>query len=129
MKSEKRERQTGKSGHGARGDGFGRFLDLDEAHAAVSGDGEATVVAESRDIDAGDFAGLKDRHALWDFHGVPIDEHFDRVFRVGEMDSGSGHRGSGRRRRGIWSRVGLWLGLGGRGLRSRDNGSDEMKGR
>ena len=92
----KRERkQTGKSGHGIRGDGFGRFLDLDEAHAAVSVDGEATVVAESRDIDVGDFAGLKDRHALWDFHEVPIDEHFDHVFRVREMDSGSSHRGSG----------------------------------
>ena len=38
----------------------------DEAHAVVSGDGEATVVTESRDIVASDFAGLKNRHALWD---------------------------------------------------------------
>ena len=37
-----------------------------EAHATVSGDGEATVVTESRDIVAGDFAGLKNRHTLWD---------------------------------------------------------------
>nr|POE61981.1 hypothetical protein CFP56_41812 [Quercus suber] len=66
------------------------------------------------DIDVGDFAGLKDRHALWDFHGEPIDEHFDRVFRIGEMDSGFGHRGPGRRRRGIWSQVRLVLDLEGR---------------
>ena len=62
---------------------------------AVSGDGEAAVVAESRDIDVGDFAVLKDHHAFWDFHEVPIDEHFDLVFRVGEMDLGSDHRGPG----------------------------------
>ena len=81
---------------------------------AVSSDGEATVVAESRDIDAGDFAGLKDCHALWDFHGVPIDEHFDHVFRVREMDSGSDYRGPGQQRRGIWSHVELVLDLEGR---------------
>ena len=40
----------------------------DEAHAVVSGDGEATMLTESRDIDAGDFAGLKNHHALRDFH-------------------------------------------------------------
>ena len=36
----------------------------DEAHATVSGDGKAIMVAKSRDIDAGDFASLKNRHAL-----------------------------------------------------------------
>ena len=111
----KRERkQTGKSGHGTRGDEFRCFLDLNEAYAAISGNGEAIMVVESRDIDAGDFASLKDRHAFWDFHGVPIDKHFDHVFRVGEMDSSSGHRGPGRWRRGIWSQVGLVLDLEGR---------------
>ena len=90
----KRERkQTGKSGHGTRGDMFGRFLDLDEAHMAVPDDGVAIVVAKSRDIDADDFVVLKDHPAFWDFHGVPIDKHFNRVFWVGEMDSGFGHRG------------------------------------
>nr|POF12182.1 subtilisin-like protease sbt4.4 [Quercus suber] len=79
-------------------------------------DGEAIVVAKSRDIDVGDFTGLKDHHALWDFQEVPIDEHFDHIFRVGEMDSGSDQKGIGQRRRGIWSRVELWLGLGRRGL-------------
>ena len=54
------------------------------------------MIAESRDIDAKDFAVLKDRHALWYFHKVPIDENFDRVFQVREMDLGSDHRGSGR---------------------------------
>ena len=88
-------KQTRKSRHGTKGDKFRRILDLDEAYVAVSGDGEATVIAESRDIDVGNFVGLKDRHALWDFHEVPIDEHFDHVFRVGEMDLGSSHRGSG----------------------------------
>ena len=44
----------------------------DKAHAAVSGDGEATVLIESRDIGTGNFAGLKNRHALWDFHQAPI---------------------------------------------------------
>ena len=92
----KRERkQTRKSGHGIRGDGFGHFLYLDKPHAAVFDDGETTVVAESRDINAGDFTVLKDRYALWDFHKVPINEHFDHVLRVGEMDSGSGHSGPG----------------------------------
>ena len=65
----------------------------DEAHAVVSGDGEATVLTESRDIDTSDFAGLKNRHALWDFHRAPIKEHFNRVFLVGEMDSGFDHEG------------------------------------
>ena len=111
----KRERkQTGKSGHGTRGDEFGRFLNLDEAHAAVSDNGEVTLVAESRDIDAVDFTGLKDCHALWDFHGVPINEHFDHVFWVREMDSGFSHRGLGRWRRAIWSQAGLVLDLEGR---------------
>ena len=50
-------KQTRKSGHGIKGDKFRHILDLDEAHAAVSGDGEATVVVELRDIDTGDFTG------------------------------------------------------------------------
>ena len=64
QRQEEREREIGKSGHSIRGNGFGHFLDLDEAHAAVFSDGEVTMVAESRDIDASDFASLKDRHAL-----------------------------------------------------------------
>ena len=56
----KRERkQTRKSGHGIKGHRLWRFLDLNKAHAVVSGDEEATVVAELRDINIGDFTGLK----------------------------------------------------------------------
>nr|POF18465.1 hypothetical protein CFP56_62234 [Quercus suber] len=49
----------------------------DEAHVAVFGDGEAIMVAKSRDIDAGNSASLKNHHALWDFHRVHINEHFN----------------------------------------------------
>ena len=61
----------------------------DEAHAAIYR--EATVVTESRNINASDFASLKNRHALWDFHWAPANEHFDCMFLVGEMDLGSDH--------------------------------------
>ena len=64
MRRKKERKQTRKRRHGIRGERFGRFLDLDDAYAAISGNGEATVVAESRDIDAGDFAVLKDCHAF-----------------------------------------------------------------
>ena len=30
-----------------------------------------------RDIDIGDFTGLKNRHALWDFHQATFNKHFD----------------------------------------------------
>ena len=63
----------------------------DEAHVVVSSNGEAIVLIESRDINTSDFAGLKNRHALWDFHQTPINEHFNRVFLVSEMDSGFNH--------------------------------------
>lgn len=77
------------------------------------------MVAEARDVDAGHLAGLKHRHALRDLHWVPVHEHFDRVVRVLEVDSGPGHRGPWRR-----GRLRLGLGLGRRGLRGGDYGSD-----
>src|SRR3546814_14501022 len=52
--------------HGAGGDRLGRTLHLDQAHAAVAGHRQAVVVAESRNLDAGELAGLQDRHALCD---------------------------------------------------------------
>ena len=61
----------------------------DKAHAVVSGDGEVTMLTELREIDAGDFAGLKNHHAF--SHRAPINEHFNRVFLVGEMDLSSDH--------------------------------------
>ena len=45
-------RQVGDA-HGARGDGLGDALHLDQAHAAVAGDRQALVVAEARDLGAG----------------------------------------------------------------------------
>lgn len=85
---------TRKGRHGAGGDGLGGLLDLDEAHAAVAGDGEAAVVAEPRDVDAGDLAGLEDSEALGDLHRVAIDEDLDGVLRsrAGEVDSCPGDR-------------------------------------
>src|SRR6185437_11090063 len=38
-----------------------RLLLLDEAHAAIAGDGEPLVVAEMRHLDAGMLAGLQHR--------------------------------------------------------------------
>lgn len=83
---------TWKRGHGAGGDGLGRLLDLDEAHAAVAGDGETAVVAEPRDVDAGDLAGLEHGEPLGDPHGVPVHEHLERVLRVaGELHPRPSH--------------------------------------
>ncbi|PON83182.1 hypothetical protein TorRG33x02_210160 [Trema orientale] len=67
------------------------------------------MVAEARDIDAGNLAGLEDSEALGNLDRVAIDEDLDSVFGVGEMDSGTGDRGPGRE---IWSGVGLGLGGG-----------------
>ena len=36
----------------------GAFLDLDQAHAAVASNGQALVVAETRDLRPGSLAGL-----------------------------------------------------------------------
>jgi hypothetical protein len=50
--------------HGAARLRLGRAgLHLDQAHAAVAGDRQALVVAEARDLDAGQLAGLQDRDA------------------------------------------------------------------
>ena len=46
------------------------------------------MVAKTRNVDAGDLAGLKDRHTLRDFNWISIYEDFGSVFRVGEVDSG-----------------------------------------
>lgn len=105
--NESRQSLTRKSGHGTRGDRLRRLLDFDEAHAAVTGDGEAAVVAEARDIDAGDLAGLQDSKALGNLDWIAINEDFDSVFRVWEMDPGPAH---GAPRRKIWSGLGLGLG-------------------
>lgn len=87
-------------GHGAGCNGLGGLLDLDEAHAAVPGNGEAAVVAEARDINASDLAGLEHREPLGDPHGVPVDKHLERVLRVArQLDARPAHGLPRRRQR------------------------------
>ena len=51
--------------------GFGAFSMLDQAHAAIAGDGEPLVEAEMRDLDAGLLAGLQHRRACRDLDLLP----------------------------------------------------------
>src|SRR5208283_2651565 len=53
-------------------DRLGRLLDLDEAHAAVAGDRQALVVAEARDLLAGELAGLQHRRSVRDLDLDPV---------------------------------------------------------
>ena len=53
-----------------------RFLNLDEAHAAVSGDGEALVEAEARDVDPRRLDRLQDARAALDLHRVAVNDNF-----------------------------------------------------
>ena len=51
--------------HGAAGGGLGRAAhDLDQAHAAVAGDGQAFVIAEARNFLPRHLASLQDSRAL-----------------------------------------------------------------
>ena len=50
--------------HGAGGDGLRHAGDLDQAHAAIAGDRQALVIAEARDLDAGELAGLDQGDAV-----------------------------------------------------------------
>ena len=50
--------------HGAGGDRLRHAADLDQAHAAIAGDRQALVIAEARDLDAGQLAGLDQRDAV-----------------------------------------------------------------
>lgn len=83
------------------------------------------MVAESRNIDAGDFARLKNGHSLRYLNGIAVDEDLNGVVGVGEMDAGAGER---RPRREIGGR--RLLGGGGSGfgiakLGFGDDGSEE----
>ena len=66
-------RQVGDA-HGARGDGLGDALHLDEAHAAVAGDRQALVVAEARDLGAGHLARLQDGGAGLHLEQLAVDD-------------------------------------------------------
>ena len=50
--------------HGAGGDRLGRLLYLDETHPTVAGDGQALVVAETRNLDADHRCGLQNRKKI-----------------------------------------------------------------
>jgi hypothetical protein len=50
---------------GAGGLQLGRLFNLDQAHAASGLKGEAGVVAERRDFNAGGLAGLNEQRARW----------------------------------------------------------------
>ena len=83
------------------------------------------MIAEPRDVDAGDLAGLKNGHSLGDFHGVAVHENLDGVLGGWEVDAGAGERSPRReigRRRLLRMRGGGFgipkLGLG-------DDGSEE----
>lgn len=54
------------------------------------------MVAEARDIDAGDLTSLKNGKSLRDFDRVTVNENLDGVIWVGEMDPGAGDRSPGR---------------------------------
>ena len=62
------------------------------------------MIAETRNVDAGDLAGLEHRKALGDFDGVAIDEYLDGIFGFVEMNPGTGERGP------RWE---IWRGIGG----------------
>ena len=53
---------------------------FDEAHPTVPGDGQARVVAKPRDVHAGVFARLQDRHAFVHVHFSPVHEHRNFLF-------------------------------------------------
>lgn len=63
------------------------------------------MIAEPRDVDAGDGAGLQHGHSLGDLNGVAVDEDLDGVVGVGEVDAGPSNGGP----------RGVDLGLGGGG--------------
>ena len=63
----------------AGGGQLGHLLDLDEADAAVAGDGEPGVIAVPRHIDAGPAGRLQHGGALLDLHFATVDGQLDRV--------------------------------------------------
>jgi len=102
---------VGTDGHGARGNGLGGLLDLDQAHAAVASNGQPLtkrivsvafpkfysplkrpylVVAEARDFDASKLAGGDNGRARGHSNLLSIDL---------ELDKRRSCRGSRRRRR------------------------------
>ena len=59
---------------------FRALFHFDEAHPTVPGDGQARVVAKPRDVHAGVFARLQNRHAFVHVHFSPVHEHRNFLF-------------------------------------------------
>jgi len=86
------------------------------------------MVAEPRDVDAGDLAGLENGHSLGDFDGVTVHEDLNGIIGVREVNARAGERGP---RRKIDGRRLFWLCGGGLGIAKRrlgDDGSEEDGG-
>jgi hypothetical protein len=76
--------------HGARGDRLGHALHFDQAHAAVTGDRQALVVAEARHVNAGLLAGLDQCDPVLDLDRCPVDDQLlrhDPSARSSQSDS------------------------------------------
>src|SRR5690606_22899740 len=59
--------------------GLGRLFDVDQAHAAVGGDGQFLVIAEMRYVDAQLVRGLDDHAAFGSFYGKTVDGEFNHL--------------------------------------------------
>lgn len=66
-------------GEGARGDRLGGLFDLDQAHSAVSGDGETLVVTETGDVNTGLLASLNNGRSGLNLDSLAIHENLDLV--------------------------------------------------
>ncbi|KAM1584978.1 hypothetical protein ACFX1Z_037901 [Malus domestica] len=73
-----------------------RLLNLNKAHTTITRDRQPAVVAESWDINADDLTCLQSSKSLGDLDGVSIDEDFDGIFKIREVDTGPTHRGPRR---------------------------------
>jgi hypothetical protein len=70
------------SGHdreSAGGDGLGRLFNFNQAHSAVSGNGQTLVVTETGDVDTSLLTGLDDSRAGLDLDGLAINKDLDLV--------------------------------------------------
>ena len=68
---------AGCCGHGARGHRLGGLLDLNQAHAAVSSNGQTLVVTESWDLDPCSLASTNERRARLNRHLLAIHLKFN----------------------------------------------------
>ncbi len=86
------------------------LLDLDQAHAAVAGDGETRVPAVVRDLDAEALGGANDGGAVLDRDPAAVDLNrgHGRERRILMVRAPRSAAGSGRGRRAARTRRGTW---------------------